>query len=327
MTAPRFDSREFRTALGSFATGVTIITTTAEKGEPVGLTANSFNSVSLDPPLILWSLAKSSAAVPIFSKAEHWNVHILTVDQEPLSNLFASKGADKFADLKLEKGISNAPLIPDCAARLQCRTAFQYDGGDHIIFIGEVLDFDKTDKAPLAFLGGQYAFTARKPYVGVNLSEAESASAHYNEDLLGYLVGRTHFQMLNKLKHESSGQPLSDLDFYILGVLCIQDNISLERLNQLLSHISEDLTEDDLEHLKSSQLIAISTKSKTVQLTHQGRQRIVEHIATAKGIEERIKSVLGEGEIRALKLLLKKVIQATDPGLPDLWEKQDKSAS
>lgn len=323
MTTNSFDTREFRNTLGSFATGVTIITTRTKDGQPVGLTANSFNSVSLDPPLILWSLAKTSNAVPVFEQAEHWNVHILSVEQEPLSNLFASKGADKFANLELDEGITDAPLLQNCSARLQCRTAFEHDGGDHIIYVGEVLSFDRTDNAPLAFLGGKYALTTQKPYEGVNLSQAENLSAHYNENLLGYLLGRAHFQMLNGLQHNLAQQQLSDVDFYVLSVLCIQDDITLNGLNRYLMHSAIELSLDDLSHIKEIGFISIE-KDNRIQLTAYGREKTVEHIATAKSIEEKVKAALGDSEILALKLLLKKVIQTTDPGLPDLWDSATK---
>ena len=186
MTQTTFDTKAFRSALGTFTTGVTIITTTAADGTPVGLTANSFNSVSLDPPLVLWSLAKTALSVPVFTEATHWNVHVLSVDQEDLSGRFASKGEDKFSGLELDEGISNAPLLHNCTARFQCRTAFTHDGGDHIIFIGEVLGFDQSQLPPLAFQSGQYALTARKPWEGVNLSASEAPlECSYTEDLLG----------------------------------------------------------------------------------------------------------------------------------------------
>ncbi|MDN3653809.1 flavin reductase family protein [Thalassotalea ponticola] len=322
MTVSNFDSREFRNVLGNFATGVTIITTRAEDGQPVGLTANSFNSVSLDPPLVLWSLAKTAASVPVFEQAEHWNVHILSVEQEPLSNLFASKGADKFANVELEDGITPAPLIADCTTRLQCRNAFQYDGGDHIIFVGEVLDFDAQPKAPLAFVSGQYALTARKPYEGVNLSSSEALSASYNEDLLGYLLGRAHFQMLHGLKTNLGQQQLSELEFYILSILGIQKRTDIDRLNAYLAHNNTSVTLADFAHLEQLGMVAVD-QHQTIELTDIGKATSLAQIKTAKGLEQAITDALGEGEVQALKLLLKKVIKATDPGIPDLWQVQE----
>ena len=154
---PAMDTRELRNTLGTFATGVTIVTTRAPDKTPVGLTVNSFSSVSLDPPLVLWSLAKTSRTLEVFTTQPHWAVNILAEDQEALSNRFASAGEDKFAGVDIEDGAGGAPLLPGCTARLECRTVFQYEGGDHVILVGEVLSFEREDRRPLVFHGGRYA--------------------------------------------------------------------------------------------------------------------------------------------------------------------------
>src|SRR3546814_18284855 len=116
MTAQAFDPTEFRKALGTFATGVTIITARTVDGTPVGLTANSFNSVSLSPPLVLWSLANTSANLEVFRAAEYWAVHVLATDQEALSGRFSKRGIDKFAGLAIDRGSGYTPLFRGCAA-------------------------------------------------------------------------------------------------------------------------------------------------------------------------------------------------------------------
>ena len=115
-TAATFDPKDFRRALGMFGTGVTIVTTRAGNGEPVGITANSFNSVSLDPPMVLWSLAKNARSLPVFQSASTWNVHILSNEQEALSNRFARVGEDKFSGLPLDSESDHAPLLQDYAS-------------------------------------------------------------------------------------------------------------------------------------------------------------------------------------------------------------------
>ncbi|NVO04709.1 MAG: flavin reductase family protein [Rhodoferax sp.] len=150
------DPRAFRAALGSFATGVTVITTRASDGTPVGLTANSFNAVSLDPPMVLWSLAKKSLSLPVFSASSHWAVHVLAADQEALSARFARSGEDKFSGLQTESGIGGVPLLSGCAARFQCSSTFMHEGGDHIILVGQVTAFDSVQRAPLVFHAGRY---------------------------------------------------------------------------------------------------------------------------------------------------------------------------
>lgn len=156
-TAAAFDAKAFRAALGSFATGVTVITTRAEDGSPIGLTANSFNSVSLEPPMVLWSLAKKAWSLPAFQAARHWAVHILHAEQEDLSNRFAKAGLDKFADVAMSISPEGVPLLHGCAARFECRAQHQYEGGDHIIFVGDVLRFERDDASPLLFHAGRYA--------------------------------------------------------------------------------------------------------------------------------------------------------------------------
>lgn len=149
--------RAFRNALGAFATGVTIATTLDADGQPVGVTASSFNSVSLDPPLVLWSVAKANMSCAAFCDSGHFAIHILAVDQADLSNRFAKSGGDKFAGLTWQSGAKGSPILADCAALFQCRTRHQYEGGDHIIMVGEVIDFQVQDRAPLLFHAGRYA--------------------------------------------------------------------------------------------------------------------------------------------------------------------------
>ena len=158
--------RAFRKALGSFATGVTIVTTIdnspnsgAQKngGDPIGVTASSFNSVSLDPPLILWSLAKSSLSYEAFAHSGHFAVHVLAEDQSELSSRFARSQTDKWDGLDWREGTLGSPLLRDFLALFECRAHAQYDGGDHVIMLGEVVNFEMRDNAPLLFHSGAYA--------------------------------------------------------------------------------------------------------------------------------------------------------------------------
>lgn len=153
-----FDRRAFRDTLGRFVTGVTIVTARHIQGDRVGVTANSFNSVSLDPPLILWSLNLDSRTLSTFEGAGYFAVHILGQDQIELSNRFATPTSDKFAGLETSEGLGRVPLLDACAARLQCRTYNRHPAGDHVIFIGEVLNFEASQEVdPLVYHGGRYA--------------------------------------------------------------------------------------------------------------------------------------------------------------------------
>ncbi len=154
--AATLDARAFRAALGAFVTGVTIITTSDSGGAPVGLTANSFNSVSLDPPLVLFSLGLDSTSLDAFRQAEWWAVHVLASSQEALSNQFARRDGDKFKDVPFTQGPGGVPLLEGFAARFICRAALEYEGGDHAIFLGEVREFDQAGLPPLIYHQGRY---------------------------------------------------------------------------------------------------------------------------------------------------------------------------
>ncbi len=214
------DRRALRNALGAFATGVTIVSTQSAEGQDVGITANSFNSVSLDPPMVLWSLSRKAMSLPAFQGNTHFAVHILAADQDGLSRRFATQGLDKFAGLAVERGFGNVPLIDGCAARFQCRTAFNYDGGDHVIFVGEVLAFDSFERPPLLFHAGDYALAVRKegepPAATTAPSSPEAGDDH--EFLFG-LLGRTHNQMYQQIQSELGKWVLSDTDRSGLSLL------------------------------------------------------------------------------------------------------------
>jgi 3-hydroxy-9,10-secoandrosta-1,3,5(10)-triene-9,17-dione monooxygenase reductase component len=151
-----FDVRAFRNILGSFPTGVTVITTLGEGDVPVGLTANSFNSLSLDPPLILWSLYRKSPSLVCFEKCPNFAINILAQGQSPLSQRFAKPIPDKFAGVDWKPGHSGMPVLGGCAAVLECTTVSMQEAGDHVLFIGRVDRFEGLSHAPLAFHAGKY---------------------------------------------------------------------------------------------------------------------------------------------------------------------------
>ncbi len=323
MNAPAtFDPQAFRAALGTFTTGVTIITTRTAEGEAVGITANSFNSVSLNPPLVLWSLARNARSLAAFSAGQYWNVHVLAAEQEALSGRFATQGSDKFAGIALDDGIGPAPLLPGCTARFQCRTAFQYEGGDHVIFVGEVLAFDSSERPPLAFQSGQYALAARKPRHELRLGATPPPECSYTEDLLGYLLGRAHYQLLDRLRRLMASQQLDEHLFFVLSVLCIRDNLTLDELNAFVAYTGHRVSAQSLAELERRELIAGEQDAdgeRRYLRTAAGPERALHEIALAKAVESEVADKLEPGDVMALKVLLKRLVAATDPGLPDLW--------
>ena len=150
------EAAEFRLALGRFATGIAIVTTTDENGTPMGLTVNSFNSVSLDPPLVLWSLDKGSNQIDAFRNSGFYGVSILAHDQELASNLFASMAEDRFEKILWSRAKTGAPLIDGSLARIDCKTEQIIEGGDHIILLGRVVDIAVSEGEPLLYYGGGY---------------------------------------------------------------------------------------------------------------------------------------------------------------------------
>jgi flavin reductase (DIM6/NTAB) family NADH-FMN oxidoreductase RutF len=155
--APSFSQPEFRTALGMFATGVTIVTARTAAGELVGLTANSFNSVSLKPPLVLWSLAKAAASMSAFSTGSHYAINILGADQIDLAKRFAAKDGNRFAGVEFIDGVGGAPLLAGAAATFECFNRSRYAEGDHVIFVGEVERCShRAGASPLLFHGGKF---------------------------------------------------------------------------------------------------------------------------------------------------------------------------
>ena len=154
---PTFSTQEFRTALGMFATGVTIVTARTTEGQVIGLTANSFNSVSLDPPLVLWSLAQAAGSMAALSTGSHYAINILAADQKALAKRFASGRADRWDGVAYTEGASGAPLLDGAAAHFECFNRSRYEEGDHVIFVGEVERCAHRPGAqPLIFHGGRY---------------------------------------------------------------------------------------------------------------------------------------------------------------------------
>lgn len=154
--AAKVDLACFRRALSCFATGVAVVTTVDATGAKVGMTINSFNSVSLDPPLILWSVAEDSYSYDVFTNAEYFAVNVLSMHQKGLADRFAQRQPDKFDGLDHREGLHGVPLLADFAACFECRLEYIYAGGDHKIIVGRVLRVEEHEADPLIFYRGHY---------------------------------------------------------------------------------------------------------------------------------------------------------------------------
>jgi len=150
------DALALRSALGRFATGVTVITTCDDEGNLEGLTANSFGALSLDPPLVLWNLQRTARSLPRFAAADYFTVNVLSEAQERLARHFATTARNKFQGIPFEAGLGDCPVLPGSLAVIGCKQVRRVDAGDHVIFIGEVIGFSQSEGRPLIFNSGQY---------------------------------------------------------------------------------------------------------------------------------------------------------------------------
>ncbi len=328
MDSSNFDPRAFRQALGSFATGVTIITTQDNNGEPLGLTVNSFNSVSLDPPLVLWSLAKDALCLPVFREVEHWAVHVLSSAQADISNRFAQRGEDKFDGIEIDHGVGGIPLLKGCTARFQCKTAYQYEGGDHVIFVGEVQEFDQIDTAPLVFHGGKYARAThraerdeqpRTPYLG----------GSFNENFLGYLLGRSHFKFYDRIRPLLKSEALTDDEFYVLSTLTLKHDMTAEQMDTVMAGVLDEAGHEPLHALVERNYVEKAADGPSdhsaYQLTNSGSECALRLISAAKAVESQVTEMLGEEETTILKSLLNRLLDTIDPDAANMWENEAKA--
>ena len=159
---PSADQRAFRRCLGQFPTGVTVITT-VWRGKPVGVTASSFSSLSLDPPLVLWSIALASRSCSAFRRSEHFAVNVLKADQIDISQRFSTPAEDKFKDVEWRPGCLGSPTLPGVLALIECATEAVLDGGDHIILVGRVKRYARFPGNPLLYVQGRYAMADDHP--------------------------------------------------------------------------------------------------------------------------------------------------------------------
>lgn len=304
MSAPAIDkTRLFRNALGSFATGVTIVTARSAQGTDVGVTANSFNSVSLDPPMILWSIGKNSSSLAAFMEAERFAVHVLSAEQEHLSGRFAKSGTDKFAGLEIDRGHGEVPLLRHCAARFQCRVAFRHEAGDHYILVGEVDEFDHDDHAPLAFHSGRYGlFVRNEPMV--------AAADGTAPPLLAELLVRAEDALLRHVEGAMGESGLSLAEYEVLRSL-VDLPLSLEDLEEWAGPAQEIPTVVLVEDLAERGLLDAPDEG-VVSLTEAGRDALARGTAEIAAIEGTQLGGLSPHEIQLLRRFLSRIAASVE---------------
>jgi len=309
MTAS-IEARAFRQALGTFTTGVTIVTTVDAEQRDIGVTANSFNSVSLDPPMVLWSLARTSSSFGGFMQAEHFAVHVLANDQDGLASRFATRGIDRFAGLELQRGADGIPLLQGCAARFQCRVAFRHEAGDHVILVGEVLTFDHGDHEPLVFKSGRYAYALPKAS-----TPEESTSESAAPDFLLHQLGRAYHQLFARLQPVLEARRLSTATYFALSLLGAEDGRRLSELDRQISHTGYSVT---ALHVRQLELLGFVQSNRAADpvltLTDAGRCAVVELMAVVKGLCDDAEAGFDRSESRLLRQFLERLIASSESG-------------
>ncbi|WP_027897704.1 p-hydroxyphenylacetate 3-hydroxylase reductase component [Zestomonas thermotolerans] len=299
------DSRAFRRALGNFATGVTIMTAAAG-GKRVGVTANSFNSVSLDPPLILWSIDKRSTSYEVFAAASHFAVNILAADQIDLSNQFARPSDDKFAGIEVEEGAGGAPLFAGCAARFQCELYQQVDGGDHWILIGKVVAFDDLGRAPLVYHQGVYSSVLPHPRL---LKKSGSVG---KTAFQGRLSHNLYYLMTQAVRsYQADYQPrqlatgLRTSEARMLMVLEKDASLGLAELQQLVAMPVREIDEA-LENLKRKGLL--QDAGDGYGMTELGLEQAELLWSIAEEQQQRVFAAFSPEQVEAFKQVLRGIV-------------------
>lgn len=300
--------RGFRAALGQFATGVTVVTTRAENGERIGLTANSFNSASLDPPMVLWSLKNDSSNFDVFAAASHFAVNVLAAEQVAVSRRFSRFAEDRFAGLECREGVGGVPVIAGCAADFQCRSVHRYSGGDHAIFVGEVLDFNIHERTPLVFHRGDYTVTLPRP--SADLDSAGIAGGYVDDFLLPLLARAYRLFGLPFYEHLSDrGVPRDE--WRVMATLSDQSCTRSELA--WVVRMPEDVLDATIEALSRQEMIAEAEPREAggaprLVCTPRGSQRVIRLLAVAKAREADVLSDLPELEQHDFKRMLRGII-------------------
>lgn len=304
---------EFRRALGQFPTGITIITTLDEQGTPVGMTVSSFNSVSQDPPLILWSIDKSALSLGIFLQTKHFTVNVLGKNQSDMANHFARRGADKFAGIVYSKGANGCPVLEDVAACLECKTWSVYEGGDHLIVVGEVLHYSYRSQAvPLVFSQSSYAVPVQNAPTA-RLSTASSSADSFLENHLLYLLWVTHAlyssDLYQLLMDECKVIPE---EWRILTLLLDRRQLDVDDIARMTSQPPDDCR-DTLARMQANDHLNV-TGAGLVSITETGLNLANHLVLTANQHEQTITGSLEENQQIRLKQNLREILETLRHG-------------
>lgn len=305
-----FSPRDFRNALSCFATGVTVVTARDSRWEPVGMTASSFNSVSVDPPLILWSVTKTARSAIAFKSAERFAVHVLAMDQTDLSNTFAKTGGDKFAGVTFADDSDGVPILPNTAARFDCQQWAVYEGGDHWIIVGEVLSFETAEREGLVFGGGTYSMAAPLAALRPDLHGGNPQDDVVG-DMLQYQLSQAYHRMVVQFHDVVRSHGLSVDEWRIATVLFGPEPVSLTDLAGT-TYLEPVTLSDILAGLESRGFCSRQTidGQSMVNSTELGRDSVRHLVGLAQQQEEAALAPLSEEQRAALKAGLRAFVGA-----------------
>jgi len=304
---PLQDSRELRRTLGQFATGVTIVTCLAEDGTPVGMTANSFSSVSLDPPLVLWSLDRRARSFSAFAAARHFAFSVLAQDQVELSNRFARPGTEKFVTVDWRPGIAGVPLMPNPAAHFECTQYATFDGGDHLVILGHVERFARYDRRALVFAHGRYGAVAPHPgTAGTDAAEAAS-ERHPYDDFLVPLLFRAYNHVFRGFAQTLAAEDATGPQMRILSILSATGPTDEATLltRTMLSHSTYAEARDGL----LSAGFATRSAGDAIAITGRGETKLSDLLRRAAEREMESTLALDAAEVEMLRALLRKLVR------------------
>lgn len=297
-----------RQTLGRFATGVTVVTTRTDDGQPLGLTVNSFNAVSLQPPLVLWSLRLDARSLPVFQRATHYVINVLSADQADVCDRFARGRGDRFAQTPHRFNPRGMPLLKGALAWLECRHRSQYEEGDHLILVGEVEHHAQGVGEPLVFQAGRLGGFSAAP----SPPAADTEHLPFVDDYLAYLLARVSQRVSAGFHTEVTSQGLSVLAWRVLASLAGHGPMPVRSLCEHVLAQQPTVTKL-LDRLQAQGLVqrlddAQDRRQTLVQLSTEGAARVAPLLAKAKAHEAQVLQRLGSADAAQLKRLLQKLL-------------------
>lgn len=266
------DEREFRTALSSFATGVTIVTAAGEEAA-VGMTASSFNSVSMNPPLVLWSVTKTTPSAEQFRCAAHYSIHVVGAEQQALAMQFATSGIDKFSGVEYSTDEHGVPQLSQCVARFDCKQWAVYEGGDHWIIVGEVLNLEKSNAESLVFCEGAFGTINPIRQSGDHPADQHSDIESPVDHLLLYNLARAYRQMSRQFHASVRDSGLTIPQWRILASLYGRVERDFADLQQR-TFLDKDALDDAITVLAREGLCQRKTGGQRITGTESGHERV-----------------------------------------------------